>query len=239
MRARRFLASLVVLLGPTTAFAQAPATSTSKGPTIVADQEPELPIVPYARDTVGGHFQLGVAGLASAPFGELQNGYAAQDLGAGFGAAVDAGIGLNRALSFGLWGEGLFYGSSAACRFWHYANTPRDPCSGRSLSVGPFVRYHLVQGMRLDPWILVGTGYRSLTQDTPVGTKHYAGVEWLHVALGADYYVLSGFGFGPFLALDGGVFAKRPNPLFGEAAKTAWHTEFVAGLRIVLDVPGK
>jgi hypothetical protein len=87
--------------------------------------------------------------------------------------------------------------------------------------------------------VLVGTGYRAVTQETPEGTKSYGGVEWLHVTLGGDYYVLSGVGIGPWLGLDGGVLAKRPNPLYGPAVKTAWHTEFVAGLRVILDIPGK
>ena len=44
--------------------------------------------------------------------------------------------------------------------------------------------------------------------------------------------------------IDGGVFAKRPAPLCqadrcGGQPKTAWHTEFTFGLRLVLDIPGK
>ena len=35
------------------------------------------------------------------------------------------------------------------------------------------------------------------------------------------------------------MFDKRPNPLVGPEAKTGWHTEFTAGLRVNLDVPGK
>jgi hypothetical protein len=161
---------------------------------------------------------------------------------------VDLGIGLSRTVSIGVWGEGLAYSSSSACRFWQRLGGPRDPCSALSFTVGPFVRYHLLQGMRLDPWILVGPGYRVLTQDTPVGSQTYAGVEYLHASVGGDYYFTSGFAVGPWVGLDGGVFAKRPTPLCkaevcsgpsGPAAKTAWHTEFVAGLRVILDLPGK
>src|SRR6185369_16469770 len=116
MLARRLLWSLGLLLGPTTALAQAPASPT--GFTIVDDTEPPPPLVPRAPDTLGGHFVLGGSALASAPFGELQNGYSAQDLGAGFGGMLDLGIGLSRVISIGVWGEGLAYSSSSACRYW-------------------------------------------------------------------------------------------------------------------------
>jgi len=240
MLARRLLWSLGLLLGPTTALAQAPASPT--GFTVVDDTPPSPPLVPPAKDTLGGHLILGGSALVTSPFGELQTGYSASDLGAGFGGMLDLGIGLSRVVSIGLWGEGLAYSGSSACRYWplSISNPARDPCSATSFTVGPFVRYHLLQGMRLDPWILVGPGYRVLTQDTPAGAKTYAGVEYLHAAIGGDYYLTSGLGIGPWVGLDGGVFAKRPTPRVGtERVKTAWHTELVFGLRLVLDIPGK
>jgi hypothetical protein len=237
MLARRLLWSLGLLLGPTTALAE--ATASPAGPVVVDDDEPPPPLVPPAKDTLGGHFVVGAAALATAPIGELQKGYAASDLGTGLGGMLDLGFGLSRVLSIGLWGEGLAYSGSSACRFWHLPNASRDPCSATSFTVGPFVRYHLLQGMRLDPWILVGPGYRMVTQQTPNGAKTYAGIEYLHAAIGGDYYLTSNLGIGPWLGLDGGVFAKRPQPLLGPPVKTAWHTEFVFGLRVVLDIPGK
>jgi len=238
MLARRLLWSLGLLLGPTTALAA--ATASPPGPVVVDDDEPPPPLVPPAKDTLGGHLVVGASAFMGAPFGELQKGYAARDLGAGFGGMLDLGFGLSRAVSIGVWGEGLAYSGSAACRFWpNVPDLSRDPCSATSFTVGPFVRYHLLQGMRLDPWILIGPGYRSITQETPSGTKAYAGFEYLHVLIGGDYYLTSNLGVGPFIGLDGGVLAKRPQPLFGPGVKTAWHTEFVAGLRVVLDIPGK
>lgn len=246
MLARRLLWSLGLLFGPATAFAQ--GTASSAGPNVTDDAEAPPPLVAPAHDTLGGHFVAGGSAMVSGPIGELQNGYAARDLGAGFGAMLDLGFGLSRTLSIGAWGEVLAYSSSSACRFWHLPNAPRDPCSATSFTVGPFVRYHLLQGMRFDPWIVLGPGYRSLSQDTPNGTKRYGGIDYLHVVVGGDYYVLSGVGIGPWVGIDGGVFATRPDPLCrgeqcsgpdGPAAKTAWHTEFVAGLRVVLDLPGK
>jgi hypothetical protein len=243
MLARRLLAFFGLLLGPATALAQEPVSAPSVL-TPVDDEDPLPPLVPRAHDTLGGHVQVGATGLVTAPIGELQNGYGARDLGAGFGVALDAGVGVSRSLVIGVWGEGLWYSNGAACRFWHLPAAPRDPCGATSFSVGPFVRYHLLQGMRFDPWLVVGPGYRAIRQETPDGTKKYGGIEWLHAVLGADYYVTSGFGFGPWLGIDGGVFTTRPTPLCsadrcGGIAKTAWHTEFTFGLRLVLDIPGK
>jgi hypothetical protein len=246
MLVRRLLWSFGLLLGPATAFAQ--GTASPAEPNVVDDAEALPPLVPPAHDTLGGHFIIGASGMVAGPFGELQTGYAARDLGAGFGGMLDLGIGLSRNISIGLWGEGLAYSSSSACRFWHLPNAPRDPCSALSFTIGPFVRYHLMQGMRFDPWILLGPGYRSLSQETPNGTKRYGGIDYLHVVIGGDYYVTSGVGIGPWVGLDGGVFTTRPEPMCraeacsgpgGPVAKTAWHTELVAGLRVVLDIPGK
>lgn len=241
MLARRILACLGLLLGPATAFAEGPKPAPAATP--VDDADPLPPLVPRAKDTLGGHVQVGATGLVTAPIGELQNGYGARDLGAGFGLALDAGVGVSRYIAIGVWGEGLWYSNSAACRYWAL-NASRDPCSATSFTVGPFVRYHLLQGMRFDPWIVYGPGYRGISQETPDGTKTYGGIEWLHAALGGDYYVTSGFGLGPWLGIDGGVFTKRPASLCsadrcGGQPKTAWHTEFTFGLRLVLDIPGK
>ncbi len=185
---------------------------------------------------------LSASAAISGPLGELQRGYGARDLGAGFGASFDAAFGLSRVIAIGAWAQVLTYSNSSACRFWHLPQQSRDPCSATSVAFGPLVRYHLLQGMRFDPWLVIGPGYRRITQETPAGTKTYAGVEWLHVVIGGDYYLLSGVGIGPWVAIDGGVFTKRPRPFLPRGAphvKTAWHTEFVTGLRLVLDIPGK
>jgi hypothetical protein len=102
-------------------------------------------------------------------------------------------------------------------------------------AVGPFVRYHLVQGMRFDPWLLAGVGYRSLTVKSASGKADYSGFEWMRIAVGGDYYPLNTFGLGPIIELDAGVFGKRP----ADDRGTAIHFTFVAGLRLILDVPGK
>jgi len=190
--------------------------------------EPPPPVVPLARDTRGGHFELALGAALRVPFGELRQGEAASKLGTGFGAALDLGYGISRYVMVGAWGN-LFEPGTHDMGF----------------SVGPFVRYHLVQGMRFDPWVLVGIGYRSQNHDAPGVTRHFSGIDFAHLALGGDYYASSGVGFGPWLEFDAGVLTKRPDtgttgaPDGPTHIGTSVNYSFIAGLRVVLDLPGK
>jgi hypothetical protein len=194
-------------------------------PTPVPNDEPAPPIVPDAPDTLGGHIVAGGSAAFSVPWGDLQQGSAASDLGPGYGFGLDLGYGLGRSVVVGVWGQYALYAEGADC----------GNCTASSYAVGPFVRYHLVQGMRFDPWLLAGFGYRAMSVESGPNQGDYAGIEWLRFALGGDYYPLKNLGFGPLLELDFGVFGKHPI----EERTTELHFSFVGGLRVVLDVPGK
>lgn len=196
------------------------------------DDEPEPPLVPDAKDTLGGHFIAGASGAFVVPFGDLGKGTSAADLGGGYGVQADLGFGLSRSLVLGAWGQFATYTNSPDC-----GTEPRrdEGCTAMGYAVGPFVRYHLVQGMRFDPWLLAGVGYRSLSIESSSGTADYSGIEWLKLSVGGDYYPFGSFGFGPILELETVVFGNRPEGDNGAAASFS----FVAGLRLVLDVPGK
>lgn len=196
------------------------------------DDDPEPPLVPDAADSLGGHVVLGASAAFVVPWGDLSQGTAAADLGPGYGFSADLGFGLSRSVVLGVWGQFATYANSRDC-----GTDPRreEGCTAMSYALGPFVRYHLVQGMRFDPWMLAGLGYRSMSVDSSSGTADYAGVEWLKLAVGGDYYPFPSFGFGPVLEFETGVFGKHPDDDRGTAA----HFSFVAGLRLVLDVPGK
>jgi hypothetical protein len=189
--------------------------------------EPPPPLVPPAHDTLSGHFVAGLAGAVQAPFGQLTLSESS-NLGAGFGGLLDLGFGVSRTVVVGAWGNFFEYGTGQT-----------------SYALGPSVSYHLVQGLRFDPWILAGVGYRSLHLDTAGVTRHFSGFEFAHVVVGGDYYVFSGFGLGPWLDFDSGVFTTRPHTnAAGES--TGRHTPGIAthfgvsgGLRVVLDLPGK
>lgn len=223
MRSIRLLVlGLLVTASP---LAQAEPLLQPPSPVPVPNNEPESPLVPDAKDTLGGHFVMGGSAAFVVPWGDLQQGTEASDLGPGYGFGLDLGYGLSRSVVIGAWGQYSLYVDTADCVH----------CSGSSYAVGPFVRYHLVQGMRFDPWLLAGIGYRFMTVDLEAGKGDYSGVEWMRFALGGDYYPFGSFGFGPIVELDAGVFGKHPDESSGEKL----HFTFVGGLRLVLDVPGK
>jgi hypothetical protein len=202
-------------------------------PVPAPNDEPEPPLVPDAKDTLGGHLVLAASGAFVVPWGEFSDGLSTADLGPGYGIGADLGYGLSRSVVLGVWGQYNTYAESPDCALDPDAGD--DDCTAMGFAVGPFVRYHLVQGMRFDPWLLAGVGYRALTVESRSGKADYSGFEWMRIAVGGDYYPLNTFGFGPIIELDAGVFGNRPSDDRG----TSIHFTFVAGLRLLLDVPGK
>lgn len=192
----------------------------------VDEHEPEPPLVPSASDTLSGHVTVAPSLALVVPFGKLESGLPQSDMlsiGAGFG--VDLGIGVSRTVALGAFGQFFTFGSSDNC----------VDCSATSLAFGAFVRYHLVQGVRFDPWMAAGIGYRTTKIDLGPSEHSYAGVEWLRLQIGGDWYPARLLGFGPFLELDMGTFNDHPDA----SREVTLHWHLLAGLRIVLDVPGK
>jgi hypothetical protein len=192
---------------------------------VVDDREPEAPLIPNATDRLAGHFSLAAGAGVAFPFGKLESGVGADDgIGPGWMFSANAGIGVSRSVVVGAFGQYLLYGDGDDC----------EGCDATSFAVGPFVRYHLVQGMRFDPWLLAGIGYRKLTISTDAGDLDYSGIEWLHLEFGGDWYPTSVVGFGPYLGFDWGIYGDHPND-----RDSASHFQVTTGLRINLDVPGK
>ncbi|MCC6214782.1 MAG: hypothetical protein IT376_07935 [Polyangiaceae bacterium] len=188
--------------------------------------EPLPEPVPPARDLLGGHLVLGLGAAWTTPSGDLADGVAATTrAGDGYSLALDAGLGVSRNVVLGLWAAYGSHGAAEACR----------ECSGVTMSGGAFVRYHLVQGVRFDPWMLAGVGFTSATYDSPAGDLSYSGPEWLRLAVGGDWYAWSGLGFGPWLEASADSFTSRPA---GESGSPI-HWTYRAGARIVFDTPGK
>lgn len=194
---------------------------------VIDDSEPKTPLVPRASDLLGSHVLLGGAFAPTWTLGSLARRVpASSGLGTGLGFRADAGFGVSRTVALGLWGGFTSYGQGNEC----------DDCKGRALSIGPFVRYQLAQGLRLDPWMTLGSSYRQVTFTDLAGVQNtFKGVEWLRFELGADYYVLSGFGLGPYGALGLSTYTSRPSAA-GDATVS---TELSFGLRLLLDVPGR
>ncbi|RYZ05767.1 MAG: hypothetical protein EOO73_18900 [Myxococcales bacterium] len=194
---------------------------------LVDDSDPEPTFTPRAKDLLGSHVLVG-AGIAPAwSIGELGSRLpTTRGLGVGFSARADAGFGISRSVVVGAWGGFSGFSDGRRC----------DSCSGRALSVGPFVRYHLAQGFRFNPWLMMGAAYRQLSfVDASGDRQKFSGVEWLHLELGADYYALSGVGFGPYGALGLSTYGSRPDA----AGDASVNVDLSVGLRFFLDLPGR
>jgi hypothetical protein len=232
---RALLVGVGMLLFPALAHAEGPAASSaaldpdapSPALHVINDDDPEPIFTPRARDLLGSHVLLGAAVAPTWSLGELGSDLpATRGVGVGFGGRVDAGVGVSRSVVVGAWGGFAAFSDGRSC----------DSCAGRALSVGPFVRYHLSQGFRFNPWLMLGAAYRQLSfEDEASASQKFRGVEWLHLELGADYYMLSGLGVGPYGALGLSTYGSRP----GGAGDASVNAELSVGLRFFLDVPGR
>jgi hypothetical protein len=116
------------------------------------------------------------------------------------------------------------YGEDEACR----------DCETKSFGVGPFVRYHLVQGMRFDPFVSIGLGYRELETTSDSGSSKDSGLAWLKLGLGGTWYALSQVGFGPYVELELATLTDTP-----AGADPSVFANFAAGFRVQFDVRGR
>ena len=211
----------------------APAAATAPAPAVViVPNDPEQPLlepIPRAHDTLGHHFVIGGAVGAKWGFGSLSDGSKqSQTLGTGLALNLDLGFGLSRNIVLGAWGEFDDYSSPSAC----------PQCSTTSFAGGPFLRYHIVQGTRFDPWGAIAVGVRQTKVDPGAGSSKssFFGPDWLRLTLGGDWYPLANLGIGPYVEFDIGAYNQHPS---SSTVDTTLHTGLGTGLRVVLDFPGK
>src|SRR6266850_7833438 len=105
---------------------------------VVDDAEPKPPLVARSRDLLGSHLLVGAAVGPAWSLGRLGSSVpASRGLGTGLGFRADAGFGVSRSVVLGLWGSYAGYTDGQHC----------SSCSGKAFALGPFVRYHLSQGL--------------------------------------------------------------------------------------------
>lgn len=215
----------VLLSGSLAAAAEPPAPveppNADSAPDGDAGTEPIAP----ASDNLGGHLLVNAGALLSVPFARLDDQTAfSEAAGLGVGVSGKLGIGVSRGLSLGGFAEYTAFGHPSGC----------STCEATALAFGPFVRYHLVQGVRFDPQIALGVGYRSLDATTRERKYKYTGIDWLRLELASTWYALSQLGFGPYAELSLGSFTKRPSE-----RDLSVYGAFSFGIRLTLDAQGK
>lgn len=220
-------ASVAIVADTTPASAQEPTPATAKEDAAdEGDDEPPAPTVPFRRDFVGGHFQVGLTGLLAFPFGSVSKDLGTRSrTGWGGGGTVDLTYGLDRFVALGAYAEMNAFGDSKKCQ----------DCTGRLLGSGAFVRYHISQGLRLDPWVSYGVGYFAFGSEETDKLAHYSGLEWMRLSIGADWYVAPSFLIGPVLGLSAGHAIERPD---GESPGGPM-MRATLGVRFALDAPGR
>lgn len=209
----------------------------SPGMNLVDDADPLPPLTPRAKDLLTGHLMVTASAGPTWSLGRLGSHVTAGDtFGTGLGAQADAGLGVSRTVVVGAWGSFARYADGNDCDRPATGEAATKACDGQAIAVGPFVRYQLLQGLRFDPWVTAGAAYRRLSlQDVNGAKQTFNGMSWLRLELGGDYYVWSGFGFGPYAGLALSSYWDRPSGA-GEARVS---TELNFGLRLLLDVPGR
>jgi hypothetical protein len=216
------------ILAPLAALA---ALLTTVGP--VAAQEPEpspaVSVVAPPPDDLSGHVVLAPRAAYAVPMGAADSLMDQRTfVRAGPTAGFDLAVGISRYVAV----QGRFdYG-------WFSAGNQcpaGQNCSATMTAFGLGLDYHLVNGGAFDPWMRAGAGYRIMTYTLPGSEGTYRGMDWMHLAVGGDWYGLRKLGFGPYLAFDLGQYDSRPTRV-GAAASSAIHTFLSVGLRVVLDV---
>ena len=129
-------------------------------------------------------------------------------------AQIRVGLGIGRMAVLGL--DGGFNHATGDC----------PGCGVYSVSGGAFIAAHLSQGFAMDPWISYGAGMRYNAFQLVAGDKTEFSVDVAKLALGADFYPVPSFGFGPYLGVTLGV--RR----FDEPTSYAI---FQTGLRVAFD----
>lgn len=213
--------SLGLALGVTGCLFSGPLPAQTEPP-----ENEQLPMTPPASDTLSRHISASLSLAAGFSLGRLAEDLWYRDrVGAGLQVGADLGYGVSRQVVIGVAGSWLSAPGAGGC----------NDCSLSSVIVNPMVRYHLVQGLRLDPWVSIGVGYRFSNLEVDSVSSSFRGFEWLKLGVGGDWYALRSVGLGPFLSGSVGAFDQRPEGV----GKSAVHWELACGLRVALDVPGR
>ena len=167
-----------------------------------------------APDGLTGHFQLSPLAGVAVPFGIARGGAAAE-------RRHELGLGLRPGRFLRRQPYASPSAPSASSSVLGKPDSCGD-CKTQSMAFGAFVRYHLVQGVRFDPWMLAGLGYRTTTISGVGDDVTYSGIEWLRLAVGGDWYAFDKVGFGPYMELDMGYYSSRSSGDMG-SARAHWH----------------
>jgi hypothetical protein len=179
---------------------------------------------------------LGFGGTVA--LGELSAETAQADwVGPGGVFMLGLGYGVSRTVVVGAYGE---YGFASGGRDCNDSPAEEPSCKTSSFAVGPMLRYHLVQGLRFDPFLEVGVAYRKTTLDTGESQLDYSGLDLMRLAVNGDWYASRNLGVGASLGAAFGTYFDRASaPRSGSSEDAALYVNLSAGLHLAFDFPGR
>ncbi len=190
-------------------------------------QEPASKLV-LARptdDTLSGHLLLGLGTSYSNVFGSLDSSTSLRSVvSGGFNLNIGVGYGLSRAVEAQLLGSFASFSSSTDCA----------SCSAKSYALTAALNYHIVQGVRFDPWVRAGLGVSAFSLNGAPGKRDYVGLQWLNATIGGDWYLSRHFGLGPMLSIALTSYLDHPSD-----SRTSIAAQWVGGLNFTVDGTGK
>jgi hypothetical protein len=146
------------------------------------------------------------------------------NLSGGVYAALNIGYGVTRNVEVALNATYASFGSATAC----------PACTGRLYDVVGSIRYHLVQGVRFDPWVRTGLGLSDLQLRRRQQDSTYLGLHWLELTIGGDWYFSHNFAFGPLLSMSFATYFDHPTDRSPSVAG-----RWLAGINLAFDTVGK
>ncbi len=211
------------------AFAQEPAAEpTDSAPPAPAPQPTVVTPIAPPPDDLTGHFVIAPRVAYVIPMGSADSDLSQRGpIRAGGSVGGDLAYGISSYVALQARFDYGWFGSGQECPV-------AGMCSGRMMAFGLGAEYHRENGASFDPWMRAGAGYRIMDFRFPGRDLRYGGIEWLHLAVGGDWYGAGQFGFGPYIALDLGFYGVRPGDRV-DITNTAYHTFMSFGLRGVFD----
>jgi len=197
-------------------------------PEVVAPtpEPPSRLVLPgVADDTLSHHVLLNLSGGYANVFGSLDSQTPILDkVSGGYSLSIGAGYGLSRQIEIELNGSLTSLSSATGC----------PTCTAKSYGVLGAIRYHLVQGVRFDPWVRVGAG-GSVFRLQPIYENHnYAGLQWFTGSVGGDWYISKHFALGPLVSLALTSYLDHPG-----TARTSIAAQWLIGANLAFDANGK
>jgi hypothetical protein len=199
-------------------------------------QQKTFPPAAVTPDNLTGHVIVAPRVGLLKPLGSYEAGFSQTDYnGTGPTFGADLSVGISRYVAV----AGFFETGNLAA---HGSYCPvNGSCKAKTTSFGLGLEYHLVNGASFDPWLRWGVAYRVTNLDFSwpgyARKLDYSGIDWLHLAVGGDFYASRKLGFGPFMSLDLGYYTKRPDspPAHAQFPDGEFHTYLGVGIRGVFD----